>query len=310
MIKIFIPSKNRPQQLRLLLLSIKKFFPLDLVNSINIYYVSTNDRYQLGYEKLQNEVKCDKFIWTKQKTVKEDIEHFLSLGHEYTLLITDDSIFYGLVHNLEFVLKQLENPTNLAFSFRLGQNTQIIDYTNKNSLEAPLDLTEPVADNIMRWNWLKHKNGHFGFPIGLDGTLIKTSILHRLTIDVEHDTYRAWECGLHVLAKRETVLLHNLCYHTSVLVNIPVNQAADALRLNNAIYHNYSLDSLNDLYLDDIVIDLDRLLEREFKTPAVTVQGEYRFPFVSQVKLPEPKKPTTWECIKQIYENIYSSTFR
>ena len=61
MIPLFISSKNRASQLRLLLESLDKNCS-DLFE-INILYSSGNDSYHDGYKKLQNESIVDAIEW-------------------------------------------------------------------------------------------------------------------------------------------------------------------------------------------------------------------------------------------------------
>lgn len=296
MLRIVIPSKNRPQQLRLLLLSIKKFFPLHLAARISIYYAYSSLRYKTGYDKLFSEQIVS--LWKNEEgasclTPKESIESISNSNYKYTLLLTDDSIFYRpCILTKEIIEKVFQNPNLLTFSLRLGLNTTNLDYATCKIVEPPIaQIDHNYGNNIILWNWQKRRAGHFGYPIGLDGTIIETVELARLTKDVERNQYRQWEGNISDYAKRFDKC-QTVAFDKSCVVNIPVNQVVSDLHLKNGIFCPYSTEALNDLYLDDIVIDFNRLFNQKFSglgvsdsftkdsyTECDTVQREFRFPF-------------------------------
>jgi hypothetical protein len=113
-------SKNRSLQCDLLLRSlyncIDDFSELD----IKIIYKVSDDRHKKSYKTLQSEWKNIQYI--EESEFKIDVINAIN-GYDYTLFLTDDSIFVNRF-NLDEITKLLDkNNSILGFSLRLGKNT-------------------------------------------------------------------------------------------------------------------------------------------------------------------------------------------
>lgn len=276
--KVFIPSKDRPQQLRLLLKSMELYLSPEFMADIFVCYAYSNDEFKAGYDKLFAEKKW-KIRLAHESSPKSTIDYICSLDPELNLLLlTDDSVFY---QPCKLSLEDLKyfNDNYLTFSLRFGENTTIIDYLNPQSREKWAYTTDK---GLMDWSWKEHKSGHVSYPIGLDGSIIKIKNLKKLTREVERNNYRQWEGNISALAKRFEVPIRTLAYKRSCVVNNPVNQVVDAGVLKNGIKFNYPLKTLNDLYINDgIIIDVRRTLPRS--DTVNSVQMEFPFFFRKQM---------------------------
>lgn len=292
---VFIPSKDRPQQLRLLLKSICLNLPAEEMHHIKVFYKATSDSYRQGYTKVmkefENSIPYVEFFDedTFKGGTKESIEWFTQICmSKYILLLTDDSLVYRYIRTLKSPISLLDEHKNiLTFSLRLGHNTNIVDYTNYNRPESDVDSLLQAhkcydkdirshAEGVYTWNWKTTRIAHFSHPISLDGTIIRTEDLKMLTRDAEHGSYRQWECCLSDYVRRFDKNLHG-CFYDSHVVTIPVNQVVAADKLTDGVHFPRSPEELNKDFLAGKVIDIHTLM-REAEYYVDTPLKE--FPFV------------------------------
>ena len=94
MINALIPSKDRACQLRLLLESIKQNAG-SIVTKIHVLYTASNEGYEAGYIKLQEEEILDNIEWQKEKDFTKDfIGAINDYSSDYICGIVDDCVFY------------------------------------------------------------------------------------------------------------------------------------------------------------------------------------------------------------------------
>lgn len=290
-ITLFVPSKDRPSQLRLLLQSLKNNLPLDEIDEIIISHTHSNENFAQGYSKLyqENIIKANWVI--EAHSPKISIDAFLNgCKTQYVMLITDDSFVYRYIPTFRPAISLLEEHKNvLTFSLRLGFNTTVVDYTRPDRDESDVDslLTKHEcinkdkrkhAEGVYTWNWKSTKIPHFSHPISLDGTIIRLDDLKMLTADAEHNNYRQWECCISDYVKRFDKNLHG-CFEHSSVVTIPINQVVDADKLTDGVHFPLSTKSMNDKYLSGWNIDywsLIRECEYYVDTPLKEFPLTYR----------------------------------
>lgn len=281
-ITIFIPSKNRAPQLRLLLQSIRDNLPTEEIKEIIVGYTHSDEAFKEGYAKLHRE-KILPITWVYEFTNPREMIDVMVCGAQtdYIMTLTDDSLVYKHVPTLKPAISLLAEHKNvLTFTLRLGFNTDVIDYTKGETHEYDLHsiLTEHKcidkskrghAEGVYSWNWKILRKSHFAHPISLDGTIMRMEDLRMLTLDAEHNSYRQWECCISDYVKRFDKNLHG-CFEHSSLVTIPINQVVDAEKLTDGVHFPRSTSELNEQYLRGSVIDYHRLLretEYDVDTP-------------------------------------------
>ncbi len=290
-ITLFIPSKDRASQLRLLLKSIHDNLPTEEISWIRVCFKASNKDFFSGYQKLFAEFS--KVEWIDEDKIvgsptKEAIDFFLRSCHtKYVLLLTDDSLVYRYIPTLNPAISLLEEHKNvLTFSLRLGFNTNVVDYTNYDRPESDVgDLLQPHkcldktkrwhAEGVYTWNWKSTRIPHFSHPISLDGTIIRLEDLKMLTADAEHNSYRQWECCISDYVRRFDKNLHG-CFERSSVVTIPINQVVQAERLTDGIHFPRSTEELNREYLSGKTIDYHTLI-REAEYYVDTPLKEFPF---------------------------------
>jgi hypothetical protein len=287
---IFIPSKDRPAQLRLLLQSIRDNLPVDEISSILIGYKYSTHEFREGYEKLRQEKILPNIDWCFEFcATKNFIDDILLFQSKYMLLMTDDTFVYRYIPSLKPAISLLdEHPTVLTFSLRLGHNTNVVDYTKPDREETDtsslLELHKCIEkkdnshNNVYTWNWKSTRFSHFSHPISLDGTIIRREDLKMLTRDAEHNNYRQWECCISDYVRRFDKNLHG-CFEHSSVVTIPINQVVEADKLTDGVHFPQSTAELNKKYLHNEVVDYHALLrttEYSVNTPLKEFQFTYR----------------------------------
>jgi hypothetical protein len=284
MIKLFIPSYNRPCQLHALLESLEKYDKNNIIDVAHVFYQGTTEALQLGYEKL---IKNKEFDWVvfepKSGNHYKDVMKSLEWDFDYWTVTTDDSVFYrDFSLNIDDLNKSFTDSVN-HLSFRLGYNTTTIDYSNPDEKHYLTSTTGSKLSNehgLVQFYWPRHV-GHYGHPFALDSFLTKTGYMRQLMIQGCSPAgfdYRYMECKLGDYLRMNQNKPLALCFEQSVLVNIPSNKVCSGPYLKNGVIHPYTTEELNQRYLDGEKIDIVAIGKNNIDN----VQMELPFNFIQQ----------------------------
>ena len=265
MINSLIPSKDRACQLRLLLESIKQNAN-DIFTKIHILYTASNDEYQAGYLKLQEEEILDNIEWQREKDFTKDfIAAINDYSSDYICGIVDDCVFYKKLPSGPELIENIFEKDVFCFSFRMGLNTVVQNYLLP---DHRFELTNSkITSHFVKWNWLDWDSRlNYGYPISLDGHIYRGGELAELTAKYEFPCLRDWEGilagktrrGGKVFDETNNVGDHMVAYRQNVLFSIPCNCVQDPPLISGQINPHTESD-LNKRYLDGEVIDLNAL---------------------------------------------------
>ena len=243
LLNVIIFSKDRPMQLDLLLQSILLNVNFDDYK-LNILYKASNDEYNRGYNMIRD--LYPQFTYKKEDNFKEEL---LSLFNDskYTVFLTDDDIIYK---SFKFNNDELHNIFMLTdancFSLRLGLNTKncyitkrlnkLNDYKTHN-FYYDIDLIEPVIS----WK-VSDGTNDYSNSMSIDGHVFKTEYIKNLCEVLEYTNPNLFEGFLSNFIKDDIIISS---YKNSKLVK--------------NIIKNHTNEDLNEMYIDGIVINLNKL---------------------------------------------------
>lgn len=254
-IKYVIYSKDRASQLDLLLRSIDKFAPGKI--EAHVIYKSTNSDFQSGYNLVNNhKYDCLKEMLF-ERDFREDTLRVTGLFPQENKLIgflTDDSVFYSpFPREIDEVYQLMIDHNCNSFSLRNGLNTDLQCHY-KEVFTKPRDFLYS-KDGVYMWDTSKHGyDCDYGRPVSIDGNFFMG--LSLITSLLSYP----WNCP-RTLDGIDISLIgpRMMCFDKSVVVNMPVNLTAGGYADNWGHHYQYSLEMLNDLFLQGSVIDLDKI---------------------------------------------------
>jgi hypothetical protein len=250
-------SKDRAMQLDLLLESILLNFDVEDYQ-INILYKASNDEFQRGYDLLIN--KYPQFNFKIEESFKNDV---LSLFNDckYTVFFTDDDIIYKSfklnndeLHNI-FMITEAN-----CFSLRLGLNTNHcytqqrlnkLNNYNTHNFYYDVNLIEPVIS----WKVADGTND-YAYPMSVDGHIFKTEYIKNLCEVLEYSNPNLFEAMLSNFTRPEMIISS---YEHSKLVNSPINKVQDIFQNLSGMKYRYSVEDLNEMYLDGVILNLEKI---------------------------------------------------
>lgn len=184
MISIFISSKNRPAQLRLLLESIQKNWLSNVFRRAEVKYhirvTATEQLYADGYNKLfldpvlryLNNVSI-----IQNPDFIEDFYLFLNNAQEISCFFCDDCIVFRETPDPADFWEKVCDPHVWALSLRLGLNTTVLDYKTITE-QAHLSTVTNVGGQIIEYPFKSYKSTeNYGLPFSWDGHMYQTSKL-------------------------------------------------------------------------------------------------------------------------------------
>jgi hypothetical protein len=263
MIPCFIPSKDRPAQLLLLLESFQKnaiglFQPIIMFNS-------SNEDFTSGYRTVL-EYTYDwpnKPIWINENecrpetgTAAEEIFYgFLEdKKDDVVCLFSDDCILYRPFTITEKGVKHLFEFDDLfTFTLRLGTNITVQDYVHNTPIE------KHPADLMWRWDEIPFRSA-FGFATGFDGYFYKAKDLLDLSERKPFGRICFWEKMICEQFEKNPPRHKPLmaCPKESKVFVQQVN-VTHAYNHNTTGGFNVSLKELNDKLLSSQKIDLESM---------------------------------------------------
>jgi hypothetical protein len=257
LLNVIIFSKDRAMQLDLLLQSILLNFNIEDYK-LNILYKASNDEYNRGYNMIRD--LYPQFTYKKEESFKEDL---LSLFNDskYTTFLTDDDIIYQSfklnndeLHNI-FMLTEAN-----CFSLRLGLNTKhcytmqrLNDLKNfkTHNFYYDTDLIEPVIS----WK-VGDSTNDYAYPMSVDGHIFKTDYIKSLCEILEYTNPNLFEAMLSNFSRNEMIISS---YQNSKLVNSPINRVQNTFHNLSGIKYKYSVEDLNEMFLDDVSFDFNKM---------------------------------------------------
>ena len=152
MIPLFISSKNRPIQLRLLLDSIRincrKLF------DVTVLYKAENLSYELGYKKLERErlLPVLRFV-EEEKSANgmfiNQLNDFMEIYSDFFCLMVDDNILYRQINQTADEIIEQFTEDVFCVSLRLGRNTIRPNYMNL-EVETPLAKFDETSNDFIK----------------------------------------------------------------------------------------------------------------------------------------------------------------
>jgi hypothetical protein len=260
LLNVIIFSKDRAMQLHLLLESILLNFDVEDYK-LNILYKASNDEYNRGYNTIRD--LYPQFTYKKEESFKQDL---LSLFNDskYTVFLTDDDIIY---QSLKLNNDELHNIFMITeancFSLRLGLNTKHcytqqrlnkLNNYNTHNFYYDVSLIEPVIS----WKVVDGTND-YAYPMSVDGHIFKTEYIKNLCETLEYRNPNLFEAMLSNFARNEMIISS---YQNSKLIK--------------NIIKNHSNEDLSEMYLDGVVINLNKLNFTEINGPSQEIKPIFK----------------------------------
>ena len=257
LLNVIIFSKDRAMQLDLLLKSILLNFNVEDYK-LNILYKASNDEYNRGYNMIRD--LYPQFSYKREENFKSDLMSLFN-DSEYTVFLTDDDIIYQSfklnkdeLHNI-FMLTDA-----MCFSLRLGLNTKhcytmqkLNDLKNfkRHDFFHDTDLIEPVIS----WK-VGDGTNDYAYPMSVDGHIFKTEYIKNLCEVLEYTNPNLFEAMLSNFGRPEMIISS---YNQNKLVNSPINRVQNVFHNLSGMNFAYSAEDLNEMYLDDVVFNFEKM---------------------------------------------------
>lgn len=264
MIHLFVPSKDRASQLQLLLDSIATYMP----NVFNVYvlYNYSNDDFKDGYDRLiDNDINKKLNIeYVKETDFIQQFQEFLKQEYKYCCLFTDDCVIF---RNPNLTIKDIEQAftkQTWCLSLRLGENTIIQNYLTGE--QQWFLIPDEVNDELFSWNFRKYpSNYNYGYAFSWDGVFYRKADIvpwiYAVKTDdiINHDIIPTQKIEIYINHRREQIPYP---YITALQGSSVVCLSCNITHPHNDNYgktYNYSLESLNDSYLQGKHINLSKI---------------------------------------------------
>lgn len=264
MFHLIIWSKDRACQLDLLLRSIQW---CGIKPYVSVIYKSSTDEFEKGYDLVNKKYNTfdSNFALINQNLYLSKSFNSATMAevHSYSNLeywenigfCTDDTVFYR---------KFPANPTsfpllkyNESFSFRLGLNTLLQDYS-VGSIQPPLNRYINGGETIS-WNPQEyHPLNNYGYPYSLDLHIYNRSNIQDCLEEFTFKNTNELEGGLSHRRSRITTMT---AFKKSLAVNIPMNNMSGMTLSGQTTSCAKSTEELNEAFLDGYIIDFDELLQ-------------------------------------------------
>lgn len=255
MITATIFSKNRACQLHLLLESLSRNIN-SVFRKINILYYA-DEPFIEGYKKTQKYFPYYKWIeeWDFHSNTLDLIEN----ADDYICFFVDDNFLHrNIPWNAFDIITTLEENNIEIMSLRLGKNTIIQNWYTQSRTPLPFHIEKVDDNDIFGWDWtLKSRHTNFGYPFSVDGHIYKKDTLLK-TLNYNFDTPNAFEGRFDV----KQLPHYMCCFGKSVVVNNPLNLVGSSENLAGQTF-GYSLEELNQMYLDGYIISLNELCKNK-----------------------------------------------
>lgn len=274
MIPAFIFSRNRACQSHLLMESMARNIPG--VFEPYLLWKGDTDEFDRGYGLLASRmgsllpagnVRCD--TGSPKQDLMRACEYAESTSGFITLF-TDDCIVWRKAGIIEGDIESVLSIKGVkCASLRLGRNTTTQNYLTGEE-QPPLESADPVMispawgdqEDWLAWEAEKFDfRANYGYMAGMDGVCFRASELLESVVAMDRmDTYRAWEGCWHQPTKRAEWAKQRpwiASPEVSCVVNVPAN-SVQVDPTASGVQHHYSVETLNQKYLDGEVIDLDQ----------------------------------------------------
>ena len=270
MIPLFISSKNRASQLRLLFESLHRSSS-DLFQ-ITVLFAATDEDYMLGYKKLIEEEILPNIQWVPEEQCDvpglftQQFYRYLDENSNIFSLMVDDNILYRKIELSEERIEEILDNETFCFSLRLGKNTLVQNHLTRET-QNPLEETD-IKEDHAKWNFIDRRGQFedYAIPFSWDGGIYRTKdVLDAFGGADFTNTDHTWAPLPH---RTESYMYQNIekLSHKpmlsspkhSVVVGMDYNKVIN-VQSNGGAKFRADEKGLNDLYLKDFVIDFDSM---------------------------------------------------
>jgi hypothetical protein len=278
-VKVILFSKDRPFQLHATLNSLYENCTDMEGVSIAILYRASSARFEQAYQELRHhDFPSTTLSWIKEQEFKQDLLGILRgpvpamnwnrrfggikrgrswhAANDFVLFLVDDTIFvrpFSLAWMIHFLCAF---PKALAFSLRLGRNTK--SCYSKNCLQR-LPEFHPIDNECLLFRWVGQE-GDFGYPLELSSSLYRVQDIIPFLMRLPYANPNRLEQRLSIFSRFFTLSKPDLlCFDRSVAFCAPINKVQSILDNRAGDQVQYSSESLNDMFLQGVRIDVDQL---------------------------------------------------
>jgi len=255
MINYIIYSKDRASQLDLLLRSIDKYAKGKI--DCHVIYRASNVLFMEAYDKLFAGSRQYGCLRAKgyETDFRDNTLHVVTVNPcKLFGFFTDDTVLFkpfSLTEN--DILEEMNAQNCYAFSLRSGLNiTKQCHYRDEGYVHPKIVVQD---DDLFMWDTSKHSYAtNNGRPMSIDGNFFTYDELLKSLVEFPWNCPRTLD-GIDV----KYIGPYMMSFKHSIAVNIPVNLTAGGYADNWGHFHQYSLECLNDKFLEGHPIDLESL---------------------------------------------------
>lgn len=247
-IDILIFSKDRACQLELCIRSIMD--KLLIPKKIHIQYTASNNIFGDGYIKLMNNAPDVTFLY--EKDFKKDlIKNFGLLKNKYCMFMTDDDVFINNVtfEQLNKTICLMETNDKIhSLSLRMNPTIDYC-YPAKKTIDPPAFIYK--GSDYLLWDWTQSDQFCcWGYPMAVNAHIYDGYYIKELIAKGDYNNVNSLESYLDCHRFDKSLLLS---FPETKIFNVQ-NNFVQGINMDSN-YKNYSVQFLNELYLQNYIIN-------------------------------------------------------
>jgi hypothetical protein len=270
MIDCLIFTKDRACQLDALLKSIDDNFPE--LGKITIIYKSRDHEFNLGYKRVMD--KFPQHNWMEETNLTQNIKDVVgNFTQPFCLTLVDDEIVtrdQSIKKSLSLLAQQ---PDIHCISLRMGTNVNYTYTANVNSPQPAFSIYAHEDTHLYNWNWKKQNPiADWGYPSCINSHIYRTVFFKNIVLPMNFRNVNVLEGMLN--AQRVMFPPHMICFEKPKTINI-ANNLTQTGQNRHSGKEEFSLESLNNKYLDGHVIDVKPFYNLDINM--ATFEKDYTF---------------------------------